>query len=357
MKTISIDSKTEFATGGCNIGSSTVSWSETDIVAYGSGPYILILKLNHNDELIYDSSIYDGSEINFVNFVKICNTEILITCNIENEVKFYKKTTKIDLFYSLKISNKFIPNICIYKEYVLIFTQNDSIFMYIVKNILSLPELNIFNLLELGDEVVRSICIFDILDNLHIAFGGTTGLLNIIQIDNEKLKNYLSIHSKNGNSENIEISECLALKFLKIKAHSDWINSISAYKIGHDLRCLNNLIPGSTVTDLVFLATASQDHNIFIWKIEASEYHPKSKLFQSLKKHFLTITNGLDQLKFYITKDSVLLAHNFAVTNLKWLTNETFEDFPRLASVGMDDILIIWEFDKINNIWNDQVIY
>jgi len=123
------------------------------------------------------------------------------------------------------------------------------------------------------------------------------------------------------------ISDSETILLTKLTGHEDWVR-------GLDFR--------STETGCI-LASGSQDHYIRLWKIELVQEDLDAKGFK-LKEKLFQIQNR----KYRLTLDNILLSHENFVTSVKWMSNGM------LLSSSMDKTLIVWQQDT-EGMWTESV--
>ncbi|KAF0992372.1 hypothetical protein HZS_762 [Henneguya salminicola] len=321
MDCVSFRYNLDFLSGGCNDEGFCVSWSKKNDIAYGCGTNIIILRQMNTDDFIFNYCIsFHEAKINLVKFLAFNETELLITSDSNNNLLICQNSpisNHYEPVFNQNYPSRIMPNFLILSNCIILLLVGQTIDQLVI----SIKNKEIVATIIAGREFTDfyplCACTFKIYDAMFIALGGTS---NIVHIKN--------IHCDSSDT-------------IKLNAHDDWVKSISIVQPSN--------------SDYYLLATASQDRVICIWKIEKSNIYQSEdqSLLSSINKQYFIVQNNQNSVNFSIKKESLLISHEAHVSYLEWLTEN--RSYPRLLSIDMDEMLLIWEYDNVNKLWNDRI--
>ncbi|KZZ90997.1 WD40 repeat-like-containing domain protein [Ascosphaera apis ARSEF 7405] len=129
---------------------------------------------------------------------------------------------------------------------------------------------------------------------------------------------------------------------------------LSASLVGHEAWIRSLEFNGAQADDF-YLASASQDKYIRLWRIRAgepvrNEKNRDQELIGTLEK---TLTNktysfNMAESKYSVTFEALLFGHEDWIYTLQWNPNP---QTPQLLSASADNSLVIWEPDPVSGVW------
>ncbi|KAI5284428.1 hypothetical protein KEM54_001339 [Ascosphaera aggregata] len=129
---------------------------------------------------------------------------------------------------------------------------------------------------------------------------------------------------------------------------------LTASLVGHEAWVRSLEFNGSQADDF-YLASASQDKYIRLWRVRAGEPIPDKKnrdqeLIETIDRTLYNKTYSFEmaQSKYSVTFEALLFGHEDWIYTLSWNPNHKT---PQLLSASADNSLVIWEPDPVSGIW------
>lgn len=185
-----------------------------------------------------------------------------------------------------------------------------------------------FNPDEQAEETINSFQVFDLRNGIcfcvKLVSIQTAGMLLAYATDDDKIHLFGENHSR-----------CFE-KLETLEGHEDWVRGLD--------------FTVDTNGD-VLMASSSQDTFIRIWRFSpATNAIKQEENFIQVEERTFTFGNK----KFILSLESVLQGHENWVYSVCWSRNEDKNSLQLLSS-SMDKTMIVWAFDKEQNLWIENI--